>query len=82
MDGTAWTPAKGEAQIRWIANEGIRISSILNFLRITDGLSPEQRTMLDEVLNPPSPAVPAPPLPVRPAGAVAGTRGGGSRADP
>ena len=66
LDGTVWTPAKGEATIRWIANEGIRISSILNFLSTAAGLGPEQRAMLDEVLNPPSPTRPVVPIQFRP----------------
>lgn len=32
-DGSIWTKAMGESNIDWIANEGIRISSILAFLQ-------------------------------------------------
>lgn len=31
--GKEWTPAMGEDQIEWIANEGIRISSITKFIK-------------------------------------------------
>lgn len=33
IDGTIWTPAKGDGKRKWIANEGVRISSILADLR-------------------------------------------------
>jgi endonuclease G, mitochondrial len=68
IDGTPWTPDMGEARVRWIANEGARISSILEQASGLPGLSAEQRRLLDEMLNPPtvvpvpvSPTVPAPP---------------------
>ena len=32
-DGSIWKPAMGDNQIDWIANEGVRISRILNFVR-------------------------------------------------
>jgi endonuclease G len=56
VDGSVWTPAMGEERIAYVANEGVRISSILAHLRqlmaggdltaetksLLDGLFPEQ----------------------------------------
>jgi V8-like Glu-specific endopeptidase len=33
VDGTAWRPEMGEDRIKWIANEGVRISRIIKHLR-------------------------------------------------
>lgn len=62
IDGTPWTPDMGEARVRWIANEGARISSILAQAPNLPGLSAEQRRLLDDMLNPPATtAAPVPP---------------------
>ncbi len=64
VDGSLWTPAMGESRIAYIANEGVRISSILADLRqASDALAPDQQALLDELL-----AEPAGPIP--PAGTV------------
>lgn len=69
VDGTPWTPDMGEAKVRWIANEGARISSVMAQAASFPGLSPAQLQLLEEMLNPPTgvsvPATPpvAPPAP-------------------
>jgi hypothetical protein len=69
-DGTVWTPGMGQARIKWIANEGIRISSIIAWLDTASTTVPaEQCRLLREVLSPPTEVVvpaaapPAPPVP-------------------
>ena len=63
VDGTVYDDTQDELKIQWTANEGIRISSILIWLgKATDGLNAEERTLLEEALNPPSlPAAPQHP---------------------
>jgi endonuclease G len=56
-DGRVWTPSMGEDQIDWIANEGIRISSILAHLKASAGWTVEQKRLLNEIF---APAVPVP----------------------
>ncbi|MCB8936090.1 MAG: DNA/RNA non-specific endonuclease [Anaerolineae bacterium] len=65
VDGTVWTPAMGEERIAYIANEGVRVSSILADLSTVaaNGLSADQIVLLDELLAEPS-------RPTPPAGAV------------
>ena len=61
VDGTVWTPSMGEDKIAYIANEGIRISSILAKLREVaagDGLPAGQKTLLDEFFAGPISSVP------------------------
>jgi endonuclease G len=61
VDGTVWDASQGEMKIQWIANEGIRISSILTWLgNSAAGMNAEQQALLEEALNSPAP-VPAPP---------------------
>ncbi|MFD1212962.1 DNA/RNA non-specific endonuclease, partial [Arthrobacter sp. GCM10027362] len=55
VDGTVWTPDQGEARIKWLANEGVRISSILQWLdRASGGLAAGQQQLVAELLNPPA----------------------------
>lgn len=57
-DGTVWKPDMGEDRVAYIANEGVRISSILALLRevqANNTLPPEQRTLLDELFIEPAP---------------------------
>jgi endonuclease G len=70
VDGTVWDASQGELKIQWIANEGIRISSILTWLgNAAAGMNAEQRALLEETLNPPAPpqekqqALPTQPAP-------------------
>jgi endonuclease G len=39
-DGKVWTEDMGDDAIDWIANEGVRVSSICNFLKRQDGAHP------------------------------------------
>ncbi|MER9687917.1 MULTISPECIES: DNA/RNA non-specific endonuclease [unclassified Mesorhizobium] len=52
-DDRIWTPDMGEAAVKWIANEGARISSIIARLRSLTSLSPQQQALLDQLLTPP-----------------------------
>jgi endonuclease G len=65
IDGIPWTPDMGETKVKWIANEGARISSILAQAPGLPGLTPEQRRLLEEMLNPATtvPVPIAPPVP-------------------
>ena len=49
INGDRWEPNEGFDKISWIANEGIRVSSILHFLH--QNASSEQMTMLEEVMK-------------------------------
>lgn len=75
-DGDEWRPDMGEDRIKWIANEGIRISRVLaNLKSRRPDMNGEQRRWLDEMLDPAR----RPPFPERaPAGSGGG--GGGVRA--
>ncbi|MFJ6155862.1 DNA/RNA non-specific endonuclease [Pseudarthrobacter sp. NPDC092184] len=54
VDGTVWDKTQDELRIQWVANEGIRISSILAWLGThADGMRNEERALLEEALNPP-----------------------------
>ncbi|MBP6787802.1 MAG: DNA/RNA non-specific endonuclease [Candidatus Promineofilum sp.] len=62
VDGAVWTPAMGEDRIAYVANEGVRISSIMAHLRAAaDGgaFNGEQAALLDELFAAPPPAAPA-----------------------
>jgi V8-like Glu-specific endopeptidase len=47
VDGKIWTADMGEDRIKWISNEGVRISKVIAHLR-TQPLSETQRRLLDE----------------------------------
>jgi V8-like Glu-specific endopeptidase len=53
IDGTVWNPSLGESRIKWVANEGVRLSSIIEHLA-TVKLSPQQQALLVDVFNPPN----------------------------
>ncbi|MCG2621729.1 DNA/RNA non-specific endonuclease [Arthrobacter sp. I2-34] len=60
VDGSVWTPDQGETRIKWVANEGVRISSILQWLgKASGGLEAGQRQLLGGLLNPPDERAPA-----------------------
>lgn len=50
-DGNVWSPSMGEHQIDWIANEGIRISRIIQDVKARVGLTPHQQQLRDELLE-------------------------------
>ncbi|ATW46914.1 endonuclease [Streptomyces peucetius] len=57
VDGSVWTPATGEHRIAWKANEGVRISRVLQALRETT-LTGAEAQLRDEVFT--APAAPPP----------------------
>ncbi len=62
VDGSVWLPAMGDDRIAYVANEGVRISSIMAALRAAlDAavFSGEATALLDELFAAPPPAVPA-----------------------
>ena len=64
VDGSVWTPAMGGDRIAYVANEGVRISSIVANLRAvgeSGTLTADQRALLDEMLVVPPVAAPAGP---------------------
>lgn len=67
VDGSVWLPEMGEDRVAYVANEGVRISSIMADVRAAaggDALSAEQKALLDELFA-------GRPEPVPAAGAVA-----------
>lgn len=67
VDGSVWSPAMGEDRIAYVANEGIRLSSIMAHLRhmlAGEELDAEQRSLLDELFSEPAPFKPAGPTTV------------------
>ncbi|MFI2422656.1 endonuclease [Streptomyces sp. NPDC018955] len=65
VDGTVWRPEMGEQQLAWRANEGVRISRVLEALRAIP-LTGEAARLRDEVFTTglvPSPGESAPPVP-------------------
>lgn len=57
VNGQVWRPEMGEKNIKWKANEGIRISRILAHLR-TQKLNADEKRLLDEMFSAP----PVPPI--------------------
>jgi V8-like Glu-specific endopeptidase len=53
VDGTAWRPEMGEHRIKWIANEGVRISRVIKHLR-SQVLTDAHRAMFNDMLSPSS----------------------------
>lgn len=54
VDGTPWDASMGQDKISWVANEGIRISSIIAWLEQQAlALSPAARALVDAVVTPP-----------------------------
>ncbi len=50
VDGLVWTPEMGEERVAYVANEGVRVSSIMADLQAAaEGLPATQRTLLDEL---------------------------------
>ncbi|WP_328869347.1 trypsin-like serine peptidase [Streptomyces sp. NBC_00287] len=47
-DGTVWQPGDGEAALSWVANEGVRISSVLRHVA-SSRPTPTQRALLAEM---------------------------------
>lgn len=51
IDDRVWTPSMGEHRIKWISNEGVRISKLLAHLRKRQ-MNQEQRRLFEEVFVP------------------------------
>lgn len=61
QDGTVWTPDRGEAAVQWVANEGVRMSSIHTWLRTEASALPEAgQLLLKDLLTPPPPPATTP----------------------
>ena len=50
-DGSLWREEMGDHQIKWIANEGVRLSRILEFIRTWSFDSETARSLRDELLT-------------------------------
>ena len=50
-DGTIWREEMGDSQIKWIANEGVRLSRILEFVRVLPLDSETAKGLRDELLH-------------------------------
>ncbi|MFI5683152.1 trypsin-like serine peptidase [Streptomyces sp. NPDC051636] len=48
LDGQVWEPGDGDDAIDWVANEGVRVSSILKHLAVL-ALTSRQQALLDEL---------------------------------
>ncbi len=55
-DGTTWREGMDPNELEWVANEGVRVSSIVNYIK-KQRISPEMELLRDELLNvePPHP---------------------------
>ena len=65
VDGSVWRQDMGEARIQWIYNEGVRVSSLMAFMR-DQAVEPAMRELLAQALDGAAPAtaptaVPTPP---------------------
>ena len=67
LDGRVWDASMDESQVAWIANEGIRVSRIMTFLRDTAHEHPLAAAVLEQLAAPvnageasPVPSVPSP----------------------
>jgi endonuclease G len=58
LDGSLWTPECGEHRVKWIANEGVRISRIVRHVR-SQHLTGEQARLRDALLASELSSVPA-----------------------
>ncbi len=50
IDNTIWQPEMGESRIKWLANEGVRISKIVRHLQ-QQNLTLEQRQLRDRIFD-------------------------------
>lgn len=70
VDGRVWREEWGDHRIDWVANEGVRVAAIREFLRGLGGLSAAQVRLRDEAVSP--------PVRTSAGGGSAGTGGGGT----
>jgi endonuclease G len=75
-NGTVWKPDQGIDQIKWLANEGVRVAAIVKFLQ-TQVLTEPQKALLAPALLAAEPAKPGPyappPQPSRPPAEISTT---------
>ena len=57
VDGRIWKKWMGDHRIKWIANEGIAIGRIVQFIKSSSGLSDSQRKVRDGMFSESSPTV-------------------------
>jgi endonuclease I len=53
IDGSIWTPDMGEHRIKWVANEGGRVSRIVKHIKAQTLSSSAARKLRDELFEPP-----------------------------
>jgi endonuclease I/V8-like Glu-specific endopeptidase len=58
IDGSVWTPAMGEDRIAWIANEGVRVSRIVEDIKNQQNLSQIQRNLRSSLFDESQPLKP------------------------
>jgi endonuclease I/V8-like Glu-specific endopeptidase len=63
VDGRRWQRWMGDHRIKWIANEGVSIPRIVDFVKRASGLNAKQKKLRDELfaVEPPVPETAAPP---------------------
>ncbi|NJP22579.1 MAG: endonuclease I, partial [Hydrococcus sp. CRU_1_1] len=59
IDGSIWTDAMGEDKLDWVANEGVRISRIIQDLKSRQDLTPVQRQLRSQLFDGSQPSLPA-----------------------
>lgn len=65
VDDQLWKPSMGAEKLAWVANEGVRVSSILATLK-GQGWSGDQKALVDELLAAPAPTPGPRPAPTEP----------------
>ncbi|MGD8453561.1 MAG: phospholipase D-like domain-containing protein [Phycisphaerae bacterium] len=71
IDGQVWRPEMGEQRVKWIANEGARISRVVAHLR-QQAMSAAELRLFEEIFtDPPTPTAPDERQPVPPGPGVA-----------
>jgi endonuclease G, mitochondrial len=62
IEGSIWTPAMGEDRIDWVANEGIRISRIVEDIKNQQNLTQVQRSLRSQLFDGSQPLKPVVPI--------------------
>jgi endonuclease G, mitochondrial len=58
IDGSIWTNAMGEDKLDWVANEGVRISRVIQDLKSRQDLTPIQRQLRSQLFDGSQPSLP------------------------
>jgi endonuclease G len=69
-DGNVWRRGDDPTRLKWVANEGVRVSKLVEFIRAA-AIAPAQQPLREELLNPQ--LAPAPPAPASGRGASNGS---------